>query len=85
MKQKLKKILIPFFLMLAFIALTESLDILMDFGIFTPHVGMLFVFGILFGPYGAIGSVMANIISDVYNGYNPIMIICSEIIIMILC
>ena len=80
MKQKLKKILIPFFLMLAFIAITESLDILMDFGIFTPHVGMLFVFGILFGPYGAIGSVMANIISDVYNGYNPIMIICSEII-----
>lgn len=37
---------------------------------FSPHVGLLAISGLLFGPYGAIGSVFANILCDLIRGYN---------------
>ena len=51
-----------------------------ELGIHNPHVGLLFVLGLLFGPYGAIGAVLANIMLDVLNGFTPIQIIPSAII-----
>ena len=49
-------------------------------GLLTPHVGLLYVLGLLFGPYGALGAVSANIILDLIYGFTPIEIVPSEII-----
>ena len=54
-------------------------DYLFELGIESPHVGMLFVLGLLFGPYGALGAVIANIIIDYVGGYTPIEILSSAI------
>ena len=48
-------------------------------GVSTPHVGLLFVFGLMFGPYGALGSALANVIIDVSNGYTPFETILAAI------
>ena len=37
---------------------------------FSPHCGLLFVFGLLLGPYGALGAVIGNLLSDLIRGYN---------------
>ena len=50
-----------------------------DLGLESPHVGLLFVLGLLFGPYGALGAVLANIILDLLYGFTPIEIIPSAI------
>lgn len=47
---------------------------------FSPHVGLLAISGLLFGPYGAIGSVLANTICDLIRGYNLGLTITSEIL-----
>ena len=57
-----------------------SPDLFWELGIQTPHVGLLFVFGLLFGPYGAFGAVSANIILDLLDGFTPVEIIPSAII-----
>ena len=57
-----------------------SSDFFWELGIESPHVGLLFVFGLLFGPYGALGAVSANIILDFLSGATLIEIIPSEII-----
>ena len=81
MKKKLKQILIPFILMIIFnlgvyyLTNGENLG-----GGLSPHVGVLFVSGLLFGPYGAIGSACANLICDIIRGYNATMFIPSFII-----
>ena len=78
MKNKLKKILISFILM---IIVNVGLGYLfIGLGLLTPHVGLLYVLGLLFGPYGALGAVSANIILDLIYGFNPIEIVPSEII-----
>ena len=80
MNKKIKQIGIPFILMLIF-----------NLGIFyikgqnfggglTPHVGVLLVSGLLFGPYGAIGSVVANFLCDLIRGYDPIFALLSAIV-----
>ena len=46
----------------------------------SPHVGVLLVSGLLFGPYGAIGSVVANFLCDLIRGYSPIIAIASAIV-----
>ena len=48
-------------------------------GLESPHVGLLFVLGLLFGPYGALGAVSANIVLDLLNGFTPIEILPSAI------
>ena len=34
-----------------------------------PHIGLLFVSGLLFGPYGSIGAVLGSLTSDFIKGY----------------
>ena len=79
MKSKLKKIVIPFMGMIA-INLLLSPDIFWELGIEAPNVGLLFVFGLLFGPYGALGATLANIILDLLNQYTPLEILPSAIV-----
>ena len=49
-------------------------------GGFSPHVGLFFISGLLFGPYGAIGSVLGNTLCDLLRGYNLGFTITSEIV-----
>ena len=79
MKSKLIKMAISFVSMIAVSFAFSSMQFF-ELGIHNPHVGLLFVLGLLFGPYGAIGAVLANIMLDVLNGFTPIQIIPSAII-----
>ena len=79
MKSKLKKIAISFIIMLMATAITNSTYIY-EYGISSPHIGFLFILGLLFGPYGALGAVLGNIVLDLYNGFTPLEIIPSAII-----
>ena len=70
MKNKIKNALIPLFLMfltnLGFYYLTNGHNFGGDI---TPHLGMLFISGLFFGPYGITGAVIANLICDIIRGY----------------
>ena len=79
MKSKLKKIAISFILMVAIhYALTP--DLFWNMGIQSPHVGVLFVLGLMFGPYGALGATVANIMLDLLDGFTVFEVIPSAII-----
>lgn len=81
MNDNFKKTIIPFVLMLIFNLGTYYLTYGHNFGAgLSPHVGVLLVSGLIFGPYGAIGSVIANFLCDLIRGYNPILAITSEIV-----
>ena len=78
MKSKLKKIAISFILMML-IHFALSPQMFWELGIDSPHVGLLFVLGLFFGPYGALGAVFANIILDSLLGFTPLEILPSAI------
>ncbi len=78
MKSKLKIIAISFISMII-VEVILSLEQFWITGIESPHVGLLFVLGLLFGPYGAFGAVLGNICLDLIYGYTPIAIIPSAI------
>ena len=80
MNIKLKRIITAFILTTIFYFITNFLNILWQFGIFVPHTGMLYVLGLLFGPYGALGSVLAITLFDIIEGNVPEMVIASPII-----
>ena len=81
MSEKLKKIIIPFVLMILFNLGSYYLTSGRNFAEgLTPHVGILFISGLVFGPYGAIGSVSANFLCDLIRGYHPVLAILSGII-----
>ena len=80
MNKKLKQIITSFALMALFYLAYDYLSILWDFGIFVPHVGILYISGLLFGPFGALGAVLCNAFFDGLSGYNPIEILASETI-----
>lgn len=76
MNDKVKNILIPFIIMVivnlgSFYFINNK-----NFGEgLNPHVGLLFISGLLLGPYGSIGAVFGNIVGDLVHGYNLIEII----------
>ncbi|MCR5026926.1 MAG: SpoIIE family protein phosphatase [Methanobrevibacter sp.] len=81
MNNKIKQIAIPFILMLIF-----------NLGVFylthgrsfseglSPHVGILLISGLIFGPYGAIGSAAGNYLCDLIVGYSPASSLISAIV-----
>ena len=78
MKTKLKQILVPFLSMIIINFILYS-DFFLELGIESPYIGLLFVFGLLFGPYGALGAVLGNIVIDHIGGFTPIEILPSAI------
>ena len=71
MSNNFKKIFIPLVLIMIFDLGIHYLTGSQIFGGgFTPHCGLLFVFGLLLGPYGALGAVIGNFLSDLIRGYN---------------
>lgn len=79
MKNKIKKILIPFILLMIFNLGFSNIQTLGEFGIFSPHVGVIFISGLLFGPYGALGATIANFICDLITGFTIEVSLPSEI------
>ena len=70
MNEKLKKIFIPFIIMVIFNLGIYYLTIGKNFGGgYSPHLGILLISGLLLGPYGALGAVAGNFISDLIRGY----------------
>ena len=78
MKSKLKNILISFILIIT-IEIILSPVIFFELGITFPHVGLLYVLGLLLGPYGALGATLGNLLLDIIAGYSPRIIIPSAI------
>ena len=78
MNEKIKKILVPFILMIIFEIVLSSKAFL-DLGLYYPHIGLFFVFGLLLGPYGAIGGVLGHIVTSFMDGCTPIEIVFSSI------
>ena len=78
MKSKLKKIFVPFAIIIIFdIAITSTP--MWKLGLYSPHIGLLFVLGLLFGPYGALGAVSGKILINLADGYEPMQILPSAI------
>ena len=81
MDRRIKQIGIPFILMIIFnlglFFLTKGLDF--NEGL-SPHVGLPLISALLFGPYGAVGAVAANLICDLIRGFPPKLAILSEIV-----
>ena len=65
MKSKPAKVAISF---ITIILINILLLPFSGFGLENPHVGFLFVLGLAFGPYGALGAVLGNIVIDLVNG-----------------
>ena len=79
MKTKLKQIGISFLLIILIHVVLSSTNT-WKLGLLIPHIGLLFVLGLLFGPYGALGATLGSIAIDLFTNFSPIMIIPSAII-----
>ena len=81
MKKTLKKILVPFLLMLIFNLGMFYLTLGKNFAEgYAPHLGIIFISGLLFGPYGALGAVLGNTVCDLMRGYSIGLTFTSELI-----
>ena len=78
MKNKIKILFISFITIIIFHLTVDAIG-LWELGLLSPHVGLLFVYGLLFGPYGALGAVMGNVIINLNQGYAPMEILPSAI------
>lgn len=71
MKNKLIKTIIPFILIITINL--GNFFIINNHQIYgnglNPHIGLLFVSGLLLGPYGSIGAVLGYTVSDYIKGY----------------
>ena len=79
MKSKLIKTAISFILIIAINSIFSP-EKLYEYGIYSTHIGVLFILGLLFGPYGALGATLGNVYLDIYNEVSPISIFYSAII-----
>ena len=81
MNSKLKNIIIPFVLMMIFNLGINYMLNLENFGLsITPHVGIIFISGLFFGPLGALSATIANFICDIARSYSIGISIFSAII-----
>ena len=81
MNNKIKKIFIPFVIMVIFNLGVYYLTFGKNFGGgYSPHVGILLISGLLLGPYGAIGAVAGNFLCDLVRGYTLSIALSSDIV-----
>lgn len=81
MKERLKNFIIPFILMMIFDLSYYYLTLAPNFGQeLNPHLGILFIAGLFFGPFGSLGAVVANLIGDIVRGYSIPSAIASAVI-----
>lgn len=81
MKNKIKNFLVPFLLMIIINLGTHYFLKIPNFGgDASPHLGILLISSLFFGIYGALGSVIGNLICDIIKCYNLNLSILSAII-----
>ena len=80
MNRKIKQFSIAFILMIIAYVGIGVLDMFFEMDMFIPHVGLLFVFGLILGPYGALGAVVGNMLMDGLGGFTPTEIFFSAVI-----
>lgn len=81
MNDKIKNIIIPFILMLGFyLTIYYSVDSNMYGAGINVYLGILFISGLFFGPYGCLSAAMGNYCCDVIVGYDPVSSFFSMII-----
>lgn len=81
MNKKAKNFLITFILMMIFDLGYYYIVSAPNFGReLTPHLGIIFIGGLFFGPYGSLGAVIGNLICDVARGYTITSSIASAVI-----
>lgn len=78
MKTKLKQMGTSFALMIIFYIIFSS-PVLSKLGLLDSHIGLLFILGLLYGPYGTLGAVLGNITVELYSGFPHALIIVSAI------
>lgn len=74
MKSKLMKIVISFILMILFYLPVFS-NLSWELGLINPYIGLLFVLGLLLGPYGALGATLGITIINIFEEFTPIPIV----------
>lgn len=80
MKNYAKYFLISFVLLMIFdLGLYYTMTIPNFGGEINPHLGILFISGLFFGPAGILGAVTANLICDLVKGYSFNIALLSEI------
>ena len=79
MKTKLRNIAVSCIIIII-TNIIASNAIFYEFGIENPHVGLLYILGLLLGPYGALGATLGNVILDLMTGFSPIEIFPSAVV-----
>lgn len=77
----IKKIAVPFVLMLILNLSSGFIFNYIDYTSgYNPHVGIMFISGLLFGPYGALGASFANLLFFAYDGMNLTFLLWSSVL-----
>lgn len=81
MKNKIKNLVIPLLLMMIINLGMHAFINYSNFGgELNPHLGILFISGLFFGPLGVAGSVIGNFLCDMIRGYSISISLVSAII-----
>lgn len=81
MRDNLKNFIIPFILLFSVNLVTYTFISPVNYGGgLNPHLGILFLSGLFFGPWGSIGAVLANALCDLYRGYDITLVFLSLIV-----
>ena len=80
MKSKLKKIFVSFLLM-TIADFASSSPLFWDLGLDKLQSGLLFVLGLFFGPYGALGATLSTLMTTIIEGFSIETAIYSAIIV----
>ena len=86
MNDNIKKIMIPFILVLFFDLVSYYLGIDENFSEgLVPSLGLIVISGLLFGPFGALGSSLGLLISDIARGYSLLLLPRNIIVFAVSC
>lgn len=69
MISKLKKTIISSIIMAGVSFLISILPLSGRMSMLAPHLGLIYVLGLLLGPYGALGAALGSIVTDLINGF----------------
>ena len=65
--------------MIIFINFVSNLDILLDFGMVRPDIGLLYVLGLFLGPYGSLGAILGDMVVGSMDGSSFIELFSSAV------
>ena len=76
MNDNIKKVAIPFIVLTIVNLSTYHFGISKNFSVgISPDMGLVIIPGLLFGPYGALGTGLSVLLCDIIRGYKPLFIL----------